>query len=185
MVLHVAEAQEIEPVVRPEKAELVKEIKNRLSSAEIALLADYRGLNAHEMTELRRKLRESGVDFKIFKNTLMRIAARESDLSELEQFLTGPTAVAFGLNDPVAASKLLAKFAEEHEALEIKGGLLEGEVIPAEHVSRLAALPSREELAAKLVGAVRAPIYRLVNAMSSPIRGLVSVLGQAKNRSGQ
>ena len=164
-------------MVKENKRELVKEIKNRLTSSEIALLTDYRGLNAHEMTDLRRKLREGGIDFKIFKNTLMRLAAKECQLDELEQFLTGPTAVAFGFDDPAVAAKLLASFADEHEALQIKGGILSGEVIPSSTIQTLAKLPSREELLAKLVGTINAPIYRLVNVMSSPMRRLVTALG--------
>lgn len=165
-------------MVKESKKELVKEIKNRLTSSEIALLTDYRGLNAHEMTDLRRKLREGGIDFKIFKNTLMRLAAKECQLDELEQFLTGPTAVAFGFDDPAVAAKLLAGFADEHEALQIKGGILSGEVIPSSTIQTLAKLPSREELLAKLVGTINVPVYRLVNAISSPMRRLVTALSR-------
>lgn len=163
-------------MVKEGKEELVEEIKNKLATSEITLLADYRGLNAHEMTDLRRKLREGGINFKIFKNTLMRIAAKECQLEELEQFLTGPTAVAFGFDDPAVAAKLLSGFADEHEALDIKGGILEGEVVSSLTLKTLASLPSREELLAKLVGNINLPIYKLVNLISSPVRGLVNIL---------
>lgn len=165
-------------MVKEYKKDQVKEIKHRLTSSEIALLTDYRGLDAHEMTDLRRKLREAGIDFKIFKNTLMRLAAKECQLEELSEVLQGPTAVAFGFDDPAVATKLLASFASEHEALKIKGGIISGEVIPLSTVETLVNLPSREELIVKLIGMVNAPIYRLVSVVSGPMRGLVNILSK-------
>lgn len=165
-------------MVKPEKEDLVQDIRRRLTSFQVAVLTEYRGLTANEMADLRRGLREAGIDFKIFKNTLARIAAKECNLEELEEFLTGPTAIAFGFDNPEAAAKIVASFSREHEALKIKGGILSGEVIPATTIKTLASLPSREELLAKLAGSLNAPIYRLVNVLSSPIRGFVNILNQ-------
>jgi large subunit ribosomal protein L10 len=165
-------------LVKPEKNDLVQNIRKRLTGSQVAVLTDYRGLTANEMTDLRRGLREVGIDFKIFKNTLTRIAAKECDLEELEEFLTGPTAIAFGFDNPEAAAKIVSNFSKEHEGLKIKGGILDGEVIPATAIKALASLPSREELLAKLAGSLNAPIFRLVNVLSNPIRGFVNALNQ-------
>jgi len=165
-------------LVKPEKEDLVQDIRKRLTSSQVAVLTDYRGLTANEMTDLRRGLREAGVDFRIFKNTLTRIAAKDCNLEELNEFLTGPTAIAFGFDNPEVTAKIVSNFSKEHEALKIKGGILNGEVIPATTIKTLASLPSREELLAKLTGSLNAPIYRLVNVLSNPIRGFVNVLNQ-------
>lgn len=161
-----------------EKNDLVQDIRKRLTSSQVAVLTDYRGLTANEMADLRRGLREVGIDFKIFKNTLTRIAAKECNLEELEEFLTGPTAIAFGFNNPEAVAKIVSNFSKEHEALKMKGGILDGKVIQATMIKTLASLPSREELLAKLVGSLNTPIFRLVNVLSSPLRGLVNTLNQ-------
>ena len=133
-------------MARPEKEAMVREIKERLSKAQGAVLADYRGLNAEEMTQLRREARNAGVEFKVLKNTLTILAARELDMNDLEPYLTGPTAFAFGYDDPVAPAKVVSGFAKKSKALEIKGGIVEGRVIGAEAVANLADLPGREEM---------------------------------------
>jgi large subunit ribosomal protein L10 len=142
------------------------------------VLTDYRGLTAEEMTELRRNLREAGINFKIFKNTLSTIAAREAGLDELEQLLIGPTAIAFGYEEPTTLAKLISEFAKKHDALEIKGGIFENQVIDSSKVKTLATLPSREVLISQFVGLLNMPIARLVNALNKPVRDLVVTLNQ-------
>lgn len=161
---------------REEKQAAVESIKENLQKAQVSVLTDYRGLSVAEISELRKRLREAGVDFKVVKNTLTWRAAQDIGLSELEGYLEGPTAIAFGITDPVSPAKLLIEFAKTHKALEIKGGVLEGSVIPVEKVRALADLPSREQLLGQIVSAMQAPISGLVNVLQAPIRNLAYAL---------
>lgn len=156
---------------REEKQAAVEAIKESLSSAQVSVLTDYRGLTVAEISELRKKLREAGIEFKVVKNTLTWRAAQEIGLQDLEGYLEGPTAIAFG-PDPVSPAKLLSEFAKAHKALEIKGGVLEGSVIPVDKVKALAELPSKEQLLGQIVSAMQAPISGLVNVLQAPIRNL-------------
>lgn len=130
-------------MARPEKVAVVQEIQERISQSQGAVLADYRGLDAGQMTELRKELREAGVEFKVLKNTLTILAAQELEMNDLIPLLNGPTAIAFGYDDPVAPAKILSEFAKKSKVLEIKGGILEGKVLDPEGVMSLADLPSR------------------------------------------
>lgn len=158
------------------KKQVVEEIKVRLQKTQGAVLTDYRGLNVAEVTELRSKLRESGVEFKVLKNTLTRIAAHEIGLEGLDPYLQGPTAIAFGSTDPIAPAKILSEFAKTHKALEIKAGILENKVIDNEEVKVLAELPSREVLLAKLLGAMQSPMYGFAGSLQGLLRKFVYAL---------
>ncbi len=164
--------------IRPEKIKTVEEVVGKLKDAEVAILTDYRGLTANEMTELRRNLREAGIDFKIFKNTLSRFATKELKIEEVEEFLKGPTAIAFGFSDPAATAKMLNEFAKEHEAFEIKGAIFEDKVLDKASVVALATIPSREVLLTQLAVMMNAPIQKLVNVLSALPRNLAVVLNQ-------
>lgn len=165
-----------ETMARPEKVEMVQEIQDRLSNAQGAVLADYRGLTAGEMTTLRKELREAGVEFKVLKNTLSILAAQELDLDELVPFLSGPTAFAFGYTDPVAPAKILSEFAKKNKALEIKGGIVEGAVVGPEGVANLADLPSREVLLSMVLRGMQGPMAGMVNVLQGNIRNVVYAL---------
>jgi large subunit ribosomal protein L10 len=169
---------------RESKQQIVAEIKEKLSKASSVILTDYRGLNVAEITELRSILRDAGVEYKVAKNTLTLIAARDSGLEDLEKYLEGPTALAFGMQDPVAPAKLLSKFAKTHKNLEIKGGVLEGQVIDIEGVKNLADLPPREVLLAQVFAGMQAPISGIVNVLSGNLRNLVYVLDAIKEQKG-
>lgn len=169
-------------MARPEKVAVVEELKDKLSRAQAVVLTDYRGLNVQEITELRRQLREAGVEYKVAKNTLTTIAAKEVDLSELEQYLSGPTAIAFGYDEPVSAAKIINEFARLHKELEIKGGVLEGSVIGVEAVQALADLPPREELLAMVARAMQAPIAGMANALAGILRNLVYALDAVREQ---
>ncbi|MHB1628262.1 MAG: 50S ribosomal protein L10, partial [Bacilli bacterium] len=147
--------------VREEKAALVNEIASKLSQSKSTIIADYRGLTVAEITELRKNLRASGVEFRVLKNTLTRRATAQSETQALDVYLKGPTAVAFGLGDLVAPAKVLNDFAAKHKALEIKGGLVEGRLIDAEGVKGLAVLPSRDGLLSMLLSVLQAPMRNL------------------------
>jgi large subunit ribosomal protein L10 len=163
-------------MARPEKVAIVEEIKERLDSVQGAVIVDYRGLNVAAVTELRKQLRDAGVEFKVLKNTLTRRAAEEKGLDDLLPLLNGPTAIAFGYNDPVAPAKILNNFARTNPALELKGGLLEGKVLDVNGVKALAELPSREELLAQVVRGMQAPIAGMVNVLQGTIRNFVYAL---------
>jgi len=151
---------------REKKMRSVEEIRERLKTSASTVIADYRGLTVAEMNDLRRKLREVGVDFKVYKNTLARRAAQEEGAEDLTTYLVGPTALAFSKTDAVAASKVLRQFAEAHPNLEIKAGWLDGKLIDAEGVKKLADMPSREVLLAMLLGVMQAPLRNMVTALS-------------------
>ncbi|HHT48216.1 MAG TPA: 50S ribosomal protein L10 [Firmicutes bacterium] len=163
-------------MARPEKEAVVKEVHEKLTRSQAVVLVDFRGLTVQEATELRKKLREAGVEFRVIKNTLIRFAAEKADLSDLSVYLEGPTAIAFGYDDPVSPAKILSEFAKDHKKLELKGGVLEGKVIDQAMVTALAELPSREVLLGQLVGLFQAPIRNLANVLSAPLRNTVYVL---------
>jgi len=165
-----------EKVPRPEKVAVVEEIKEKLSKAQGVILADYRGLTVLQATELRRKLREAGVEYKVLKNTLTAIAAKEVGFEDLVPLLIGPTAIAFGYDDPVAPAKVLSEFARTTPVLELKGGLLEGKVLDVDAVKALADLPSREELLSQVLRGMQAPIAGLANVLQGTIRNFVYAL---------
>ena len=154
----------------------VAELKDLLSSSKGAVLVDYCGLTVAEDTELRSKMREAGVKYMVAKNTFIRIAAKEAGVEGLDSYLEHNTAVAFSAEDPVAPAKILNDFSKDHKALEIKAGILDGKVIALDEVKALAELPSRDELLAKLVGSMQAPISGLVNVLQGNIRNMVYVL---------
>ncbi|HHW92757.1 MAG TPA: 50S ribosomal protein L10 [Firmicutes bacterium] len=163
-------------MARPEKEAMVAELKEKLDQARAAIITDYRGLNVAALTELRRRMREQGLEYKVVKNTLTRFAARELGLDDLEPYLEGPTAIAFSYEDPVAPAKVIMGFAKEHKQLGIKAGLLRGKVIRPEGVKELADLPPREILLAQVLGGLQAPIAGLANVLNGVPRSLVYAL---------
>jgi len=161
---------------KQDKQAIVKDLANKLSSAASAILTDYRGLNVQDITELRRKLREAGVEYRVAKNTLTILAAREAGLDDLEEYLAGPTAIAFSYDDPAVPAKELNEFAKANQNLEIKGAVVEGKVVGQDVVKRLADLPSREQLLAQVAGAFTAPLAGLVNVLVAPMRGFATAV---------
>lgn len=151
--------------VREEKELLVQEITDRLSRSKGTVVTDYRGLNVAEVTELRKQLREAGIEYRVLKNTLTRRATAATQLTELDPYLTGPTALAFGFEDPIQVAKILNDFAKKNKALEIKGGVVEGRVVSADEVAALASLPSREGLLSMLLSVLQAPMRNLAYAV--------------------
>jgi len=133
-----------------QKASVVSEIKEKFGNAKSVVLFDYRGLTVSEVTELRRALRESDSDYKVYKNTLTKRAANENGL-ELDSYLEGPTAISFS-NDELAPVKILSEFAKSHEALQLKAGIVEGKVVDSNELGKYAAIPSREGLLTMLAG---------------------------------
>ncbi len=169
-------------MARPEKEAAVNEVIEKLQAAKSVVVTDYKGLDVASITELRKQLREAGVEYKVVKNTLARIAAKKAERDDLNQMFVGPTAIAFGIDDAVSPAKILVDFAKEHDQLEIKGGALSGEVISLDKVKSLAEIPPREVLLAKAFAGMKSPITGLVNVLQGNLRGLVQVLNQIKEQ---
>ena len=163
-------------MARPEKEAAVAELKEKLSRARSGVLTEFRGLTVAEITELRKRLREAGLEYRVAKNTLTRLAAQEKVGAALDPYLIGPTALAFSYEDPVVPAKILTEFARSYRALEIKGAILEDEVIDAAAVQELAELPSYEVLVAQLLGVLQGPVRGLVTVLGGPQRKLVYAL---------
>jgi large subunit ribosomal protein L10 len=153
-------------VVREEKVQSVQEIAGKLRESKSAVLSDYRGLTVKQATELRKLCREAGVEFKVYKNKLAQRATAEVGVSGLDQYLTGPTAIAFA-QDEVTAAKILADFAKKNDKLEIKGGIVDGTVMSDEQIKALAALPSREGLLSMLLSVLQAPMRNFAIAVKA------------------
>ena len=140
------------------KAPIVDEIKGYVSDAKSAVLVDYRGLTVEQDTKLRKQLREAGVVYKVYKNTMLHLAFDGNDFAQLDNDLEGPTAIAFGIEDETAPARIINNFAKEAEALEIKSGVVDGEYYDAAGVKILATIPSKDELISKLLGSLQSPI---------------------------
>ncbi|MFJ7921089.1 50S ribosomal protein L10 [Lysinibacillus fusiformis] len=136
----------------------VQEITEKFQNASSVVVVDYRGLNVTQVTELRKQLREAGVEFKVYKNTLTRRAAEAAGLEGINDVLVGPNAIAFSNEDVVAPAKIINEFAKKNEALEIKAGIIEGTISSVEDVKALAELPSREGLLSMLLSVLQAPV---------------------------
>jgi large subunit ribosomal protein L10 len=166
---------------RAQKVESVADLGERFERAPIAIVTEYRGLNVAEISELRSKVKAVDGDYLVAKNTLMRIAIREHDAGALEPLLKGPNGVAFGYADAVATAKAVTEFADSHEALVVKGGVLDGALLSAEQVKQLAAMPGRDELRAQLLALFMTPATNLVRLLNAPAQQLVQVL-EARRR---
>lgn len=140
------------------KQPIVDEIKGYVADAQAAVLVDYCGLTVEQDTELRKQLREAGVVYKVYKNTMLKRAFEGSAFEELSKHLDGPTAIAFGMEDATAPARILNKFAKEAEALEFKGAVVDGTYYDEKGIKLIATIPSKEELISKLLGSLQSPI---------------------------
>ena len=147
----------------------VAEIKEKLQQANSVVINKYQGLTVEEDTLLRKNLREAGVEYKVYKNTLVTIAAKELGLEGIVEYLEGPVSMAFGYEDVTVAARVLNDFAKDHKKLELKAGIVEGEVYDEAKIKQLATIPSKEVLIAKLLGSIKSPIAsfaRVINAIA-------------------
>ena len=157
---------------RPEKIAVVDEVRERLESSSAAILTEYRGLKVKDISDLRRSLRTAGGEYKIYKNTLVRFAARDLGLDELESLLEGPTAIAFVDGDAAAVAKSLRDYSRTNPLLIVKGGVLGTKVMSAAETTALADLPSREVLLARLAGGMAAPMQQLAGLLQALPRNM-------------
>ncbi len=164
-------------MAREKKVQIIDRLREVFSTCSIGILTDYRGLSAPEMTDLRRRLREQGIEYRVIKNTLARFAAEGASKDELASFFEGQTAIAFGYGDIAESARALADYIRNSKAtLNIKGGFLSDRLLTSEEVMTLSTLPSREILLAKTVGGMQAPIITLLSHLATPMRGFINLL---------
>lgn len=155
-----------EKVLENKKA-MVKQLTERLQNAQAGVLADYRGLTVEQDTELRRKFREANVEYTVLKNSIIRFAAKEVGLEDLDSVLEGPTAIATSNDDVISPAKVLCDFAKGNDLLEIKAGFVEGKVISIDEVKQYASIPSKEVLISKMMGSLQSPISKLARTLQA------------------
>ena len=148
------------------KKPVVEEISANIKDAQSVVLVDYRGLTVEQDTRLRKELREAGVTYKVYKNTMMNFAFKGTEFESLAPYLEGPSAVAISTTDATAPARILQKFAKTADKLEIKGGVVEGLVYDAAGMAKIASIPSREELLSKLLGSLQSPITNFARVMN-------------------
>ena len=149
------------------KAEAVKNVNEMLTNAETAIVVDYRGLTVAEVTDLRKQLRDAGIKMMVIKNKILERAVEGTDYEDLKSTFVGPTAVAFSDEDAIAPAKILKKFADDHEALEIKGGFIEKKVQTLDKINEYATLPSREDLLSMLASALQDPMRKIARVVKA------------------
>ena len=149
------------------KAAIVDEVAEKFQSAVSVVVVDYRGLTVEQVTNLRKDLREAGVEMRVIKNTYLKRAADKVGYEGLDETFTGPTAVAFSSEDVVAPARIMAKYAEDIEALEIKGGMIEGKIASLEEINALAKLPNRDGLLSMLLSVLQAPVRNFAYAVKA------------------
>lgn len=163
-------------MARPEKIAEVEAIADKIRGAQSMVLADFTGLTVAQMTVFRTTCRDNAVECRVVKNRLARIAAEDADLSVMKDYLTGPTAIMFGAESQVDPAKIVVDFAKENEAMEIKGGFIDGEYLDASQVVALSKVPSKDELIAKMMGSINSPVTGVVLTVNAVTSGLVRAI---------
>jgi len=159
------------------KEKIVESLRETFARCNIGILTDYRGLTTSEMTDLRRKLREAGIEYRVVKNSLAQFAAKNAGIEELAESFTGPVAMAFGYGEITEPAKVLTDYIRTTKSiLSIKGGFFENRILGPRDVASLARLPSREVLISQVLAGMQSPIYGLVNVLAGPVRGIMGVL---------
>lgn len=172
---------------RPEKVQAVADIKERIEGARAVYLTEFRGLTVSQLQDLRTKLRASGADYKVVKMTLARLATDELEIKGISEHLVGPTALTFANDDAVATAKALKDVSQENDKLVIKAGIMAGDVLRPEQVSKLADIEPREVLLAKIAGGAKAPLYKAAGLFSAFNRNAANMFSQLldKKESGE
>ena len=169
----------------PEKVKNVAELTDKISEAKSILLTDYTGLNVEEISGLRNLLRESSVEYRIVKNTLTKISVENLGLNQIIDFLQGPTAIAFGLKDPISSVKIISEYYKKNNKPVIKACFFDGQLFESAQVEELAKLPGQEILRAKLLGTIGAPLSNFVFLMKNVLQQTVFVLNAIKEKKEQ
>jgi large subunit ribosomal protein L10 len=170
---------------REQKEAEVASLQNKIRAANTVLVVDYRGLTVADANDLRtrlRKLGEENIEYCVAKNTLVRLASRGSSAEGLSAYLTGPTALAFAYDEPSALAKALVTYAKENEKFEVKGGLLDGEIVDLAEIRQLAELPSRDELRARFLGTLQSPMEKLAGTLRALLGHLRNALEERQKQ---
>jgi len=168
---------------RAQKQEIVSELNDKFNAAKIVIVVDYKGLSVEQIGELRKQLRDAGIEFKVVKNTLLIRAAKDTAVDALEKYFTGPSAVTISYDDPVAPAKILSEFAKTNKKLEIKAGVMPpGKSLDIDSINSLAKLPSREVLLSQVLRALNGVPTSLVRALSNVPERLVYVLSAIRDQ---
>lgn len=165
-------------LTRTEKEQLVADAEKNLATSKAVILVNYQGLKVKEIQDFKKQLRRKGMGFQIIKNTLFKIALKKEGISVDEKLLDQPIAVVWGLDDEVTPAKMAVEFQKTAEKMDIVGAIVNQEFADESIIKQLAALPGRDELYARLVGSLNAPMYRLVNVLQGNLRSLVYILSQ-------
>lgn len=175
------------PLTKKQKADILQDVVDKMKEAKAVVFADFKGLSVSDMSEMRNKLREQGVQFKVVKKTLIKLAAKEAGFDEeiSDEALEGSVGVAFGMEDEISAAKLLHKFGKTNENLQLRGALFEGRVLSVAETNELAMIPGKEELLAKLVFLLNSPIQGFHGVLNNTIGGFVRVLNAVKEKQEQ
>jgi large subunit ribosomal protein L10 len=171
-----------ETLNKDSKEQIVAELAEKLAAAKAAFLTDYRGINVDEANTLRGELLKTGVEYRVVKNTLLKLAVKGTEHECLNEHLNGPTSLTIVNDDPVAPAKVLSEFAKKVEAFELKVGVLDGQMLSIDDIKALADLPSREVLLAKMLGSINAPVSSFVGVLAAVNRSLVQVLAAIKDQ---
>lgn len=163
----------------------VSEIREKVNACQAIILTEYRGLKVKEMEQLRNDCRKQGIEYVVFKNSLAKRAIQGSSYESLSDYFVGPTGVAFGMENPVALTKILTKFSKEHKDLKVKIGSIEGELLKQDDLVQVSNLPPKEVLLAQLLGGLSSPMVSLVNVLTGPLRGLVCALKAISEQKGE
>jgi large subunit ribosomal protein L10 len=170
------------PLTRSDKEQILETYEQGLAKAQHAFLLDYQGITVPQVTELRKRVRQSGGEYVVVKNTIALRAIDSQALGQLKEHFVGPTAVAFSLTDPVGVAKALTDYAKDVPAIKLKAGLVEGRAIAADQIKEIASLPSREELIAKLLFLMQSPVTRFVRVLAAVPQSFVMVLDQVRKK---
>ena len=167
-------------MARPEKVSAVENVVNLVQGARSVILNDFTGLDVAKISQLRKLCHDNGVEYHVIKNTLAKRGVEQTDAKDLAAYFDGPTALAVSRESENESAKILAKFAEEHQAPQFKAGFVDGKVIDATAVLSLSKLPSRNELLSKVLAGLKSPASGLVSVMQGPLRSLIGVLNEIK-----
>ena len=162
--------------------EQVKELKETFSKAKAIYFTEYHGLNVGDITKLRSEFFKADVEYKVAKNTLIKLAAEQNKISGLDEVLIGSTAIAIAYTEPVAPAKVIKEFTKDNDLPTVKGILFDGEFLPGEEFNKLADMPSKEELLSQLVAMLNSPLQKLASTLIAPMQNAVSVLNNLKEK---
>jgi large subunit ribosomal protein L10 len=174
--------KEVDNLNRTEKAQLVSELQEKFGNAKGIVFTDYRGLNVEEITELRNSLRESALEYRVVKNTLARIAAEGTPVDQAKDIIAGPIGIAVGYDDPVLVVKKVLEFNKTNKKLEIKGGVVEGNVYALDQLKSISMLPSKEVQLSMLAGVMKAPATKLAGLLSATVTRFAYAMEALKDK---